>query len=251
MKSVTRSLFALWVIFKHEFSLYFISPIVYFIGAAWLFFAGLFFSLSFTNFNTGLGEPSMISTLSPLAFLMIFIAPALTMRLLAEEIRTGTHELLFTAPVRDWEIVVGKWLGAWGVVTIFILLTLPYSFLLVWRGSPDQGMILTGYLGLWLLSGAVLGVGVFASSLTQYQLVAFMVSMAILIFLWVSDAVVSLINNPLVGDILRELTITSHYHQTMLTRGLIDPVDVAYFVALMAVSLFLATQTLGTRRWRA
>jgi ABC-2 type transport system permease protein len=139
VSEVGRSLQTLWVIFKHEFSLFFISPIVYFIGAGWLFFAGLFFTFAMNDYNSGYAEPGMASVLGSLAFLLIFIAPAITMRMISEEIRTGTHELLFTAPVRDWEIVVGKWLGAWGVLTIFILLTVPYPLILVWRGTPDIG----------------------------------------------------------------------------------------------------------------
>jgi ABC-2 type transport system permease protein len=239
------------VIFKHEFSLFFISPIVYFIGAGWLFFAGLFFSFSMNNFNSGLSEPTMTAILGSMAFLLIFIAPAMTMRMISEELRTGTHELLFTSPVRDWEIVVGKWLGAWGVLTIFILLTVPYPLILIWRGTPDTGLMLAGYLGIWLLAGAVLAIGILTSALTQYQLVAFMLGMAVLIALWLADAFVSLVSGVVASDVLTEITLQSHYHQTMLSRGLVDPLDIGYFVGVIILSLFIATQVLGTRRWRA
>ena len=251
MSEVGRSLQTLWVIFKHEFSLFFISPIVYFIGAGWLFFAGLFFSFAMNNYNSGYAVPSMTSVLGSMAFLLIFIAPAITMRMVSEEIRTGTHELLFTAPVRDWEIIVGKWLGSWGVLTIFILLTVPYPLILLWRGTPDTGLILAGYLGIWLLSGAVLAIGILTSSLSQYQLVAFMIGMAVLITLWLSDAFVSLVSGAVISDVLTELTLQSHYHDTMLSRGLVSPLDIGYFVGIMVLSLFIATQILGTRRWRA
>jgi ABC-2 type transport system permease protein len=251
VSEVGRSLQTLWVIFKHEFSLFFISPIVYFIGAGWLFFAGLFFTFAMNNYNSGATEPSMTSVLGSLAFLLIFIAPAITMRMVSEEIRTGTFELLFTAPVRDWEIVVGKWLGSWGVLTIFILLTVPYPLILIWRGTPDTGLMLAGYLGIWLLSGAVLAIGILTSSLSQYQLVAFMIGMAVLITLWLSDAFVSLVSGVVASDVLTEITLQSHYHRTMLSRGLVDPVDVGYFIGVILLSLFIATQVLGTRRWRA
>lgn len=251
MSEVGRSLQTLWVIFKHEFSLFFISPIVYFIGAGWLFFAGLFFTFAMNNYNAGATEPSMTSVLGSLAFLLIFIAPAITMRMVSEEIRTGTFELLFTAPVRDWEIVVGKWLGSWGVLTIFILLTVPYPLILIWRGTPDTGLMLAGYLGIWLLSGAVLAIGILTSSLSQYQLVAFMIGMAVLITLWLSDAFVSLVSGVVASDVLTEITLQNHYHQTMLSRGLVDPLDIGYFVGVILLSLFIATQILGTRRWRA
>ncbi len=251
MREIGRSFRTMWVIFKHEFSLYFISPIVYFIGSVWLLIAGFFFANSLSFFNQGFAEPTMAYTLSPMGFLMIFIAPALTMRLVSDEIRAGTHELLFTSPVRDWEIIVGKWLASWAVITIFILITLLYPALLVWRGSPDQGVILTGYLGLWLLSGATLAVGVLASSLTQYQLVAFIVGLAATLFLWLADSGSNLIMNPTIVEILTQIGTRTHFRDQLLSRGLIDPVDIVYFVGIMAISLFLATQILGTRRWRA
>jgi ABC-2 type transport system permease protein len=186
-----------------------------------------------------------------MAFLVMFLAPALTMRLVSDEVRSGTHELLLTAPVRDWEIIVGKWLGAWGAFTVFILLTLPYAFILTWRGTPDQGLMITGYLGYWLWAGTVLAVGVLASALTQYQLVAFMIGEGVALLLFLADRISQLITQPTIGEALSQLTITEHYHRTMLDSGLIDPVDLAYFIGLIAICLFLATQVLSTRRWRA
>lgn len=251
MESASRSFHNLWTIFKHEFSLYFISPIVYFIGAGWLCLAAAFFGAALVSFNEGLYDISMAPLFSPMAFLTIFIAPALTMRLLSEEVRAGTHELLFTAPVRDWEVVVGKWLAAWGVITVFIVVTFLYAGLLIWRGSPEIGMMIGGYIGLWLLCGAALAVGVFGSSLTQYQIVAFIASIGILVLLWVADYVSGIFTSPFWREVLSQMTMTSHYHSNMLSRGVIEWVDVAYFVGLMAISLFLATQILSTKRWRA
>ena len=250
MQTVGNSFRNLWVIFKHEFRLFFISPIVYLIGAVWFFFASGFFFYSLWQVNQGYGEPSMIGMFQPMIFLMVFIAPALTMRLVSEEIRTGTHELLFTAPVRDWEIVVGKWLSAWAVFTIFMLFTVLYPLLLGWRGSPEQSLIFTGYLGLWLLAGATLAIGVLASTLTQYQLVSFMISLGALLFLWLSTIPSQLIKNAHVNDFLYEISLTSHY-QSLVQRALIDPTDIAYFVGLVAMALFLATQMLNSRRWSA
>lgn len=248
MQSIGRSLRAVWIILKHDFNLYFQSPIVYLIGAVWLFLAGGFFSFSLSYINQGFMEPSMQSMFDPMIFLMIFIAPALTMRLVSEELRAGTHELLFTAPVRDWEIIVGKWLAVWAVFTIFMLLTAPMPFILVARGNPDQGLILTGYLGLWLMGGATLAIGVLASALTQYQLIAFMISLGTFVFLWVAQAVTQLINSELLVDVFTEISFIPHY-QNLIDRAVIDPVDITYFVGLIAVALFLATQMLSTRRW--
>src|SRR5215212_7457826 len=130
MEGISRSLHTLWTIFKQEFSLYWISPIAYIVGAIWLFFSGVFFSYYLSQLNQSSGfsffgsmspNEALTGTLSPMAFLLMFLAPALTMRLVSEEIRSGTHELLLTSPIRDWEIIVGKWLGAWGVFTVFIV----------------------------------------------------------------------------------------------------------------------------------
>ncbi|GAB4472451.1 MAG: ABC transporter permease [Anaerolineae bacterium] len=251
MTRVARSFRSMWVIFKHEFSLFFMSPIVYLIGAVWLFFAGGFFAVTLSGLNQFGGEPTMVGVLSPIVFLMIFIAPALTMRLLAEEVRTGTHELLFTAPLRDWEIVVGKWLAAWAVFTIFMLITLIYPAILLMRGNPEVGLIISGYLGLWLMAGATLAIGVFASALTQYQLVSFMIAMGIMLFLWLAQLGGRLVNSPaFAADFFSELSFITHY-QSLVQRALIDPVDLAYFIGLIILFLFLATQVLSTRRLSA
>jgi ABC-2 type transport system permease protein len=240
----------LWTVFKREFALYFISPIFYLLGAAYLCFAGLFFALYLNTFNQGFAEPSMDGVLRTMAFLTMFFAPAITMRLMAEENRQGTIELLLTAPVRDWEVVVGKFLAAWAIVSLLIVVTLIYPFILTARGNPDQGVMMLSYLGLWLLSGAMLSVGVLASSLTQYQLVAFVLGLGGLLVLWLADVGQDLITAPIVGDVLSNLTIREHYYLRMLL-GIIDWSDIAYFVGLTALCLFLAAQRLQMRRWSA
>lgn len=268
MDSIGRSLNNLGVIAWQEFRLYFLSPIVYVAAAVWFAFTAFFF---FANlFIAGsLGqspEPTMDYAFTPMSFLTIMIAPALTAKLLSDEIRAGTHELLFTSPVRDWEIVTGKWLGSWGIMTLFILITFPFPLLLILRGNPDVGDIGAAYLGIWLLWGAVLALGVFTSSLTQYQFVAFITSFGILIFLWISSGVsqfvtqllppnVHLFQITLAGgrilNLIDEATLTTHFRTSFLSRGMVNPLDVAYFVGLILVSLFFAAQMLGARRWRA
>ncbi len=250
MREVKRSLQILWIIFKNEIKLFFVSPLVYLIGAVWLFLAGGFFSLSLSAINQGMSEPSMVFMLQWMLFLLIFIAPALTMRLVSEEVRTGTHELLFTAPVRDWEIIFAKWLAVWAVFTLYVLITATFPLILILRGNPEIGLIITGYLAMWLLGGTMLAIGIFASSLTQYQLVAFMITLGILLGLSLAQAATNIITNPAINSVLGELSMIGHY-RSMIDRALIDPVDVAYFVGLIATSLFLATQALSTRRWSA
>ena len=257
MNDAMRSIRTVFTIAGQEFNLYWQSPIAYVVGAAWLLVSGLFFSITLSQLNQGGGqlgfapEPDLVGVLESMAFLLMFISPALTMRLVSDEIRSGTHELLMTAPVRDWEVIVGKWLGAWGVFTVFILIMLVYPFILVWRGSPEQGQLITGYLGLWLWTGTITAIGVLASSITQYQLVAFMIGEAVALGLFLANAAGNLIRQPLINEILNELTFREHLYTSLIERALIDPVDIAYFVGLIAISLFLATQILSMRRWRA
>ena len=177
------------------------------------------------------------------------------MRLVSEEIRTGTHELLFTSPVRDWEIITGKWLGAWGVMIVFTLLTAVYPLYLFTLGSPDPGMIIAAYIGFLLMWGMVLALGMLTSALTQYQLVSFVIGFVTLITMWVAggfvNSLTTLIPSQVLGKALQQITIQAHFQNTMLGRGIIRPLDIAYFVGLIAIFLFLATQVLGSRRWRS
>ncbi len=245
-----QPLHGLWAVFKQELSLYFATPLVYLIGAVWFFFAGGFFSLTLYNINMFGGELTLAGVLSVLVYLMIFIGPALTMKLLSDEYRAGTHEILFTSPIHDWEIVVGKWLASFTVFTLFMAISFIFPIILIIKGNPDITLILTGYLGLWLMAGAVLAIGTFASSLTQYQLVSFMIGFGILLFLWLSEIGASLVNNQTVKDAFSQLSLISHY-ESLIARAVIDPVDLAYFIGIMILSLFMSTQVLSTRRWNA
>jgi ABC-2 type transport system permease protein len=255
MQAVGRSFQNLWNIASHEFQTYFLSPIIYMIGGIWLFIGGAFFALTLENLvgpnGSGGGDPSMANTLSPMFFLMMFLAPAFTMRLLSEEFRAGTHELLFTAPVRDWEIVVGKWLGAWMVMTILIIITLLFPLVLFLGGNPDPGPIIAGYIGFWLWTGAALAIGVLTSSFTQHQLVALFAGIGVILFLWLAYLAGQFNADPVISDIFTQLTVSTHYQTTMLQSGQIDPVDITYFISIIAISLFTATQIVSSRRWRA
>jgi ABC-2 type transport system permease protein len=260
-----KSFQTLWAITRREFALYFVSPIFYLVGGALLFISGLFFwgTLGQLQQSIGLGaEPSLRPTLGTIGFLMLFIAPLLTMRVVAEESRQGTLELLLTRPVRDWQVIVGKFLAAWGVVTVLLLLTTVYAFILNWGTSnPDQRVIMSGYLGLWLLSGAMLAIGVFMSSLTKYQLVAGMLGLVTLILLWVIDFFSQQLDSLFIGgqsgsistfivDAATNLSLVEHFRPSFL-RGSLEILDIVYFVFLGALSLFLATRVLEARRWRA
>ena len=251
MQAIGRSFRNLWVIFSHEFKLFFVSPFVYIIAMAWIWLAGIAFSFFFSNMNTGQQEPSMSGTISFLTgFVMLMTAPALTMRLIAEELNGGTHELLFTAPVRDWEVVVGKWLAAWAVATCFMLLLALFALFLVLRGNPDPGLMLANFLGLWLIAGATLSIGVFTSSLSKYQVVAFFVGLILTFVLYYINLASVIIPNQTLSDVISHMALRTHQDK-LIQQGVIDWTDVAYYVGIISIFLFLGTQVLASRRWRS
>ena len=155
---------------------YFSTPTAYIVGAMFLVLTGIFFVDDVTGRNP---EASVRGFVNWTSFFLLFLAPLLTMRLLAEEQKMGTLELLLTAPVRDWEVVVGKYLASLLTIVVTVALTLFYVFLLYWYGDPDTGPILSSYLGLLLHGAAALAVGLLASSLSSNQIVAAVVGMSI------------------------------------------------------------------------
>ena len=158
-----------WTITTRELNSYFVSPVAYVVSAAFLLISGVLFSLIITSTL----QASLNGAFGNITFILILVAPILTMKLLAEEVRMGTLELLLTSPVDDWQVVVGKYLGSLILFAVMLLApTLVYVVFLVAFGQPDFGPIISGYLGVLLLGGAFLAVGVLASSLTQNQVVA-------------------------------------------------------------------------------
>ncbi|MEA2572915.1 MAG: gliding motility-associated transport system permease protein [Chloroflexia bacterium] len=234
---------ALYVASK-ELRSYFVSPIAYIIVAFWLVITGLFFTSSATA-----GDASMRNVFGVIPILLLLISPALTMRLLAEESRTGTLELLLTAPVKDWSVVVGKFLGALGLYIAMMFLTILYPLiLLLFRGDPDWGPIWSGYLGLLLLGMAFLSVGLFASSLTSNQILSAVIALAILLVLFIITVLTSNVA-PNVAAILAKLSIGDRYDP--FTRGIVDLTDVVYFLTFTGAVLFITVQIVEARRYRA
>ena len=158
----------IWTIAVKELRSYFVSPIGYVTLAFWLFGVGLFFALGVLQSQ----QAAMQDWFSTIEVLLLFIGPALTMRLLAEEQGTGTWELLMTSPVREWEVVLGKFLGATIFWLVMIVATFFYPLILRLLGNPDMGPIFSGYLGLFLMGTAFLAIGVFTSSLSGNQIIA-------------------------------------------------------------------------------
>ncbi|MBI4788502.1 MAG: ABC transporter permease subunit [Chloroflexi bacterium] len=234
-----------WTITSRELKSLFVSPVAYVVSALFLVAMGYLFSLILINSQ----EASLRGTFQNMVFILLLLAPALTMKLLADEQRMGTIELLLTSPVHDWQVVVGKFLGSLILfVVMFLGPTLYYVLILNVFGQPDAGPILTGYVGLVLLGASFLAIGVFTSSLTQNQVIAYFAGLVIMILLWIADAGGNLAGFGLVSNVLSYIAITRHYDAFF--QGVIDTTDVVYSLSVIATSLFLATQVLQTRRWR-
>ena len=240
----------LWTIAKREFNMYFASPVAYAIGCGVLLVLGFFFYLGIAQSASFGGAPDLTQVLGVFVTLMLFLTPALTMRLLAEEQRTGTIELLLTAPVREWELVTGKWLAAFGFVTLLLAVTAVYALILSRLVTPglDVGALLATYLGLFLLVGALLAVGLFISSLFSNQIAAFFVIIGVSLLLWIIDAPWESATGPL-ATFMRYIALPSHIYDNFFS-GVVDLNDIVYFVSVIVLFLFLAARSVESRRWR-
>jgi ABC-2 type transport system permease protein len=229
---------------ERELKSYFVSPVAYVVTALFLLIAGYLFSVILLNTN----EATLRYLISNLSVIWLFITPALTMRLLAEEARTGTIELLLTNPVRDAEVVIGKYLGVLGFLLVMLAFTLYYPALLFIFGNPDRGPMIAGYLGVVLQAAAFLAIGLMASSLTQNQIVAAVLTFAILLIMWLAEAVANFIGSP-ASDVMRYLSVNTHLQD--FSRGVIDTTHIIYFISVVAAALLLTFLSLQARRWRA
>jgi ABC-2 type transport system permease protein len=231
------------VIARRELLAYFISPIAYMVSAVFLLIAGYLFSLILIQSR----QATMEGLFFNIMVVLIFVVPLLTMRLLSDEQKTGTIEILLTAPVRDWEVVVGKYLAAMGMFGVMLACTLYFPFIL-WRvgGSPDWGPIMTGYLGLILLTSAMMAIGTLTSAVTENQIVAAVLGFGILLLLWLIEAAGNIATGS--ATVLSYLSMPAHYND--FARGAINLEDVVYYVSVTIGALFIATRMLETRRYR-
>jgi ABC-2 type transport system permease protein len=228
---------------KRDLRTYFNSPVAYIVGAVYMLLSGyLFFN---TLFIEKQAEMRGYFGLAPMLF--SFIIPAITMRLLAEERGSGTLELLITMPVRDWEVVIGKFLAAMGLLTVVLGLTLVYAITLNAIGPVDKGPTYGGYLGLLLMGGAYASIGLMASSLTRNQIVSFIVAFAISFSLYLFGRISQIVPPSLQG-IVAFLSIDSHFEA--ISRGVIDTRDFLYYLSIMAVCLIVSTVALESRKWK-
>jgi ABC-2 type transport system permease protein len=223
-----------WIVARRELYAYLASPIAYGVAAAFLLLCGIFFVGGLTQWQ----DANLQSLFASLSIVLLFIAPLLTMRLLARERDQGTIELLFTAPLRDWEVVLGKFLASYLFFLAMIALTGLYVPIVVRYGTPD--------LGLALLGAALLALGLFTSSLTRSQVVAAALGFGIGLVLWLLEAI-----SPVLGrarETIAYLTPAGHYYRFL--EGIIDTRALVYLVGFTFVFIFLAAQVLETKRGR-
>jgi ABC-2 type transport system permease protein len=246
----------IWTIAKREFDHYFISPIAYVVAFMILLTVGIIFAINIYYFiQNAFQSFGQTPDLSPLtgafAFLLVLSVPALTMRLLSDEARMGTLELLLTAPLRDFELVAGKWLGALLFILTILAVTLVYPIILNSLVDPgiDQQLMMSSYLGVILIAASFLALGVGISALFTNQVAAFFVTLSAFVFLWWLIGFPASVLQGGASEVFQYLDMKTHFYNA-LNIGSIKLADLVYFVSLIALGLFIGTTAVETRRWR-
>jgi ABC-2 type transport system permease protein len=251
----------IWTIARKDFRTYFTSPMAYIVITGfvfimgWMFFNNLYHfsmqNLQFQAMNMGRGPSVTEGLVKPLYgnmnVIFLFMVPFITMRLFAEEKKLHTIELLMTAPVTLAEIILGKFLSAFGLVLVMMLLTSVYPITLYVTGKPDLGPILTSNLGTLLLVSCVLSVGLFFSAVTENQIVAGVLTFAAVLFFWLVSWATQMAG-PVWGDVLTYASLISHYNN--FGQGLLTSTDIFYYLSFIGTGLFLTHRVLDSYRWR-
>lgn len=233
------------IITRRELAAYFASPIAYLVTAGFLAIAGYFFSMILILSR----QATMRFVFSNIVVVLLFIAPLLAMRLLSEEQRSGTIELLMTSPVEDWQVVWGKWLAAFVLFLVMMAFTGLYVVVLWHLGNPDYGPILSGYLGIILLGASLLALGTLTSVVTENQIIAAVLGIALVLLLYLAGAVTDVAGpGSIVGRFFGYLALSDHLSD--FTRGVVDTTHLIFYLSVTAGALYLATRMLETRRWR-
>jgi ABC-2 type transport system permease protein len=234
----------IWVITKRELNAFFDSLMAYIMIFVFLGFSGLFTWL-YGRDVFFVGQASMQSFFNVAYWTLFFFIPALTMRLLAEERRSGTIEMLITKPVTDWQVVMGKFLSIVVLIGISLALTLPY-YITIWNIGPiDHGAVWTGYLGLLLMSAAYTSIGIFTSSITNNQIVAFLLALLIGVFFHIIFDVFANSMSGFLSQLFDYLSLSTHYDS--VTRGVVDSRDIIYFLSLILMGLVGTEAVLAKR----
>jgi ABC-2 type transport system permease protein len=234
---------------KREFRSYFDSPLAYVVICLSLLMLGVGVFVWPGKFWQ-VDRATLVSMFEVIPIgLVVLIIPVVTMRLVAEEKRSGTLEMLITLPVRDSEVIIGKFLGAFGLVMVLIASTILYPlvmFKVFHLGPIDTGPVYSGYFGLTLFAAASVALGLLISSLTESQVIAFFITFIVLGVLYVVGELGALVPNTL-GTVFRELSFKEHF--SSFQRGLIDTRDVVFFLSCAILALMLAFRSLESRKW--
>lgn len=240
----------IWIVAKKEFSQYFSSPIAYSVAFLLLGIVGILFTLTLLQ-SSAENPPDTRNITYGTAFLLMWCIPALTMRLIADEVRMGTMELLLTAPLRDYELVVGKWLGAFLFTLVLIAVTLIFPIILnaMTENGIDQLLLISNYVGVILVAAAFLGLGIGISAIFSNQIAALLTTLALFIVLWwLIGAPASLLQQG-GGDVFRYMSFSTQFSNNFIA-GSVSPSSIVYFLSLTGVGLFIATTAVEIRRWR-
>ena len=245
-----------------ELKSYFASPIGYISVGLFALLYGWFYVNILLYFvrqsmqmgRMGMGSPSvnvnqdMIRPLlQNVTVLLLFVLPAVTMRTYSEEKRSGTIELLLTSPLSDFQIIMGKFLGALALYAVMLAVSVLHVGALFFFGAPEWRPLVTAYLGLLLLGGCFLSVGLFISTLTKNQIVAYMLTFGVFLFLWVIDWIGSFAS-PMVADLTNYLSIVGQFDD--FAKGVIDTSHLIYYFSFMTFGLFLTAKSVDSERWR-
>ena len=222
-------------IFKKEFSAYFVSPIAYIVIAVFLLLTGGFFFIFFSFFMNGQADLRNFFILLPYIFSLVI--PAITMKLYSEELNTGSYELLLTLPVTHRDVILGKFLASVAFIGGMLLPTLAYPISISFLGQLDWGPVAGGYIGALLLGGAFSAIGLFASSITRNQIIAFILGMAICFTLTLINVMVFFLPETIL-TVVQYLGATTHFQN--ISKGVIDTRDILYFISVIFIGLYSA-----------
>lgn len=234
----------IWIIARRELNVFFDSLMAYILLVAFMAFTGLFTWLMMAD--VFLNNQASLQSFFGVAYWSLFILiPAITMRMIAEEKKSGTLELLLTKPLTDWQVVLGKFLGTLLLICIALALSLPYYITVASIGPIDHGAVWTGYLGLILMSATYISIGIFTSSITNNQIVSFLLALFIGIFFHWVFGLIAASSTGIIGEIFNFLSVSSHYES--VTRGVVDTKDLIYFLSVIFLALVGTEASLSKR----
>lgn len=234
----------IWTLTKRELHSYFDSLIAYVMIIIFLGFSG-FFTWIYGSDIFLVGQASLRTFFAIAYWTLFFFIPALTMKSIAEEKRSGTIELLLTKPVSDWQLILGKFGGNFIIIAVALILTVPYIVSVASIGNLDLGATLMGYLGLLLMSASYIGVGIFASSINNNQIVSFLTALLVGLFFHIIFGVLATGVGGAFGNLFNYLDLNTHFES--ISRGVLDTKDLIYFLSIMFVGLYLSVISLAKR----